>query len=181
MLEYETLTEDELLNIVGESEQLTDEARMALEAELRRRNLSTQKIQAYAAESAAADEAEKLRRAAPKTISHGSFGRRFFGRANRRRDPSGNFELCESTLWFVVLWIPVYPIATFTVRRDLERWLGMVIASEPFAVERHSRNWEQILLTWVKAAAVLLALRLAYLFLIFHPALVRKIFAETLK
>jgi hypothetical protein len=76
----------------------------------------------------------------------------------------------------VVLWIPFYPIATFTVRRDLERWLGMVIASDPIAVERHPRNWEQILLTWVKAAAVLLALRLAYLFAIFHPELFRKIF-----
>lgn len=176
MFEYGTLTEDELLQIAGEREQLTDEARMALEAELRRRNLTAQKIQTYAAESAAADEADKLRRAAAKTVAHGSFGKRFFGRANRRRDPSGSFELSESTLWFVVLWIPVYPIATFTVRRDLERWLGMVFVSGPLAVEHHSRNWEQILLTWVKTMAVLLSVRITWLYMIYHPDLIRRLF-----
>lgn len=169
------LTEDELLHLAGETAQLTEDAKMALDAELRRRDLSAQKIQAYEAESAAEEDAGRLRRAAPRTISHGSFGKRFFGKADRRRDPSGTFELYESTLWFVFLWLPVYPIASFTVRCELERWLGMTFAADPIAVERHPRNWEQILLTWVKAAAILLALRLTYLFLTFHPELVKRI------
>src|SRR5579863_2457600 len=35
--------------------------------------------------------------------------------------------------------------------------------------ERHPRNWEQILLTWVKAAAVLLAIRPTFLLLLRQP------------
>ena len=140
---------------------------MALDAELSRRRLSTSDLDLFQQECAAEEEADKLRRAAPQLMAHGSFGKKLFGKAERRRDPSGFFvELYESTLWFVVLWFPVFPIATFTVRRDLERWLGMVVASGPIALERHPRNWEQILLTWVKASAVLLGLRFAYLFVI---------------
>lgn len=165
MFDYETLTEDEILHLAGEEEQLTDEARMALDAEMSRRRLSSAQVQAYRAESAAADQAERLRLAVPKTFSHGSFGKTFLGKANGRRDPSGVFELYESTLWFVVFLFPVYPIASFTVRCDLERWLGMVFRSAPIAVERHPRNWEQILVTWVKAMLVLWAIALV----ITHP------------
>ena len=176
MLEYQHLTNDELLHLADEREQLTDEARLALDAELSRRRLSTSDLDSFKQQCAAEEEADKLRRAAPQLMAHGSFGKKLFGKAQRRRDPSGLFELYESTLWFVVLWFPVFPIATFTVRRDLERWLGMVVASEPIALERHRRNWEQILLTWVKASAVLLGLRFAYLFVISHPELLRRLF-----
>jgi hypothetical protein len=165
VFDYETLTEDELLHLAGERIQLTDEARMALDAELSRRKLSAGDLVLYERQCAAAVKEERLRRAAPKTVSSGSFGKRFLGKSNRRRDPSGGFELYESTLWFVVFWFPVYPIATFTVRRNLEPWLGMVFASSPIALERHARNWEQILLTWVKATLVLWAI----LFLFTHP------------
>ena len=46
MLRYQQLTEDELLHIADEKEQLTDEARLALESELSRRNLSTSEVNA---------------------------------------------------------------------------------------------------------------------------------------
>jgi hypothetical protein len=93
VFEYETLTEDELLHIAGENEQLTDEAKMVLDAELRRRNLSAQKIQAYAAESAAADEADRLRRAAPRTVSNGSFGMEIFRKGHSSARPEWNFRV----------------------------------------------------------------------------------------
>jgi hypothetical protein len=38
---------------------------------------------------------------------------------------------------------------------------------------RHRRDWEQILRIWVKTAAILLALRLLYLFLEYHPEWLR--------
>ena len=176
MPQYEHLTEDELLHVADEKEQLTDEARLALESELRRRNLSTSDINAYKQQLADDDKAEKLRRASRQVVHNVGLGKKFLGMTSRRRDASGLFELYESTLWFVVLWFPVYPIATYTVRRDLERWLGMTIPSSEIALDRHPRNWEMILLTWVKASAFVLALRIMFVLLQRHPEWFKHLF-----
>jgi hypothetical protein len=174
--DYQHLTQDELLHLADERTELTEEARLALDGELHRRTLSSSDIDSYRLECEAADKADKLKRATPDLIVSGSFGEKFFGKTNRHRDPERLFEQYDATLWFVVLWLPIFPIATYTVQRDLERWLGMLVASDPVAIERHPRNWEQILLTWVKAASVLLALRLTFLLLVRHPEWLRRIF-----
>jgi len=166
---YERLTHDELLHLAEEKEQLTEEARVALEVEIKRRRPSPSDLEAYKLQCLAADEADKLKRATPDLILSGGFGKKFLGKGNRHRDPTGSFEQYDTTLWFVVLWFPVFPIATFTVRRELERWLGMLVASDAVALDRHPRNWEQILLTWVKGASVVVALRLTFLLLLRHP------------
>src|SRR5215472_6758780 len=168
-LRYEHLTEDELLHLADQAEQLTDEARLALDSELRRRNLSTSKIDADKRQCTDDNEADELHRARRQVIHNVGLGKRFLGKTNCRRDPSGPFALWESTLWFVVLWFPVYPIAMYTVRRDVDRLLGRADASNEIALERHPRNWEMILLTWVKAPAFLLAIRLLFLLLSHHP------------
>ena len=174
--DYQHLTQDELLHLAEQRTELTEEARLALDGELHRRTLSSSDIDSYRLECEAADKADKLKRATPDLIVSGGFGKKFFGKTNRNRDPEGLFEQYDATLWFVALWLPIFPIATYTVRRDLERWLGMLVASDPVAIERHPRNWEQILLTWVKAASVLLALRLTFLLLLRHPQWLRRIF-----
>ena len=163
MPQYQNLTEYELLHLASEIDQLTDEARLALESELSRRKLSASEVTAYKRQFAYDEAAENLRRARPQSSPIHGLGKKFFGRANRRSDPSGLFELYESTLWFYVLWFPVYPIATYTVRRNVERWLGSTLTSNETALERHSRNWEMILWTWVKAFGVVLAIRLVFL------------------
>jgi hypothetical protein len=173
MAEYQHLTADELLHLAEEREQLTDEARLALDGELNRRGLSSSDIDSYRIQREVVEKADKLKHAAPSYIHSVGLGKKFFGKTNRHRDTESLFEQYDTTLWFVVLWFPVFPIATYTVRSDLERWLGMLVASDPVAIGRHPRNWEQILLTWVKAAAVLLALRLTYLLLLRHPEWLR--------
>jgi len=177
MAEYQHLKADELLQLAEEREQLTEEARLALDGELHRRRLSSSDVDFYRIEHAAAERAENLRVASRLTgisyISHVGFGKKFLGKTNRHRDPEKLVEQYDATLWFVVLWFPVFPIATYTVRTDLERCLGMLVASDPIAIGRHPRNWEQILLTWVKAASVLLALRLTFLLLLRHPEWLR--------
>ena len=165
MPEYQHLTEDELLNIAEDREHLTDEARMALDTELSRRKLSSANVDSHRLQEGRANRADELKRAAPKFIFRVGFGQKFLGKSNRQRDPSGRFEKYDSTLWFVVLWFPLFPMGTFTVRRSLTKCLGIAFASIEVAIERQPRNWEQILLTWTKAAAVLFALRLAFLML----------------
>jgi len=105
----------------------------------------------------------------PRYIPNLGLGTKFLGKTNRSRDTSGSFEQYDSTLWFVVLWFPIFPIATFTVKRDLERWMGFTASSDEVAIERQPRNWEQILLTWVKAALFVLAICFLFLSLLRHP------------
>src|SRR5271169_3104778 len=164
--EYQHLTDDERLHLAEARDQFTDDARESLEAEISRRRLSSSDIDSYKLQCAAADKADTLKRAAPQLFPSVGLGKKFFGKTNRRRDPSGLFEHYDTTLWFVALWFPIFPIASYTVRRNLERWLDMTVASDAVAIERHPRNWEQILLTWVKAASLLLALRLAFLLML---------------
>ena len=173
--DYQHLTADELLHLAEEREQLTQEARLALDGELSRRKLLPSDIDSYRAQRETADKAERLKRAVRSYIPNVGLGKKFLGKTNRRRGDGGLFEQYETTLWFVVLWFPVFPIATYTVRRDLERWLGITVASDEIAIERHPRRWEQILLTWVKAVLVVLALRLTFLSLLRHPEWLRHV------
>jgi hypothetical protein len=169
MPEYQRLTNDELLHLAEAREQLTNYARLTLDGELQRRKLSSSDVESYRTERASYENTEKLKRLTQFYFFRIGLGMRFCGRANLQRDPSESFEQYDTTLWFVALWFPVFPVATYTVRRVRERWWGGVSASEEIPIERHPRNWEQILLTWVKASAVVLALRLAFLALLHHP------------
>ena len=164
--EYQRLTEDELLNIAEDRQHLTDEARSELDAELNRRKLASSNVDSYRLQQETANKVDELKRAAPRFIFWYGFGQKFLGKSDRQRDPSGLFEKYDSTLWFVVLWFPILPMGTYTVRRSLTKWLGIVFASDEVALERLARNWEQILLTWIKAVALLFALRLAFLMLL---------------
>jgi hypothetical protein len=164
--EYQHLTEDELLSIAEDREHLTDEARMALDTELSRRKLSSANVDSHRLQEERANKTDELKRAAPKYFFRVGFGQKFLGKTNRQRDPSGLFEKYNSTLWFVVLWFPIFPMGTYTVRGSLTKWLGIVFASDEVALERLPRNWEQIFLTWIKAVVLLFTLRLAFLMLL---------------
>jgi hypothetical protein len=154
MVEYQHLTADELLHLAEGREQFTDEARLALEAELSRRKLSPPDIESYRLQRESAEKADKLKRGARGYIPDVGLGKKFLGKTNRHRDPSGLFEQYDTTLWFVVLWFPVFPSPLITVQK---RPRTMVrhdrCRSGEIPIDRHPRNWEQILLTWVKAAA----------------------------
>lgn len=114
MAEYQHLAVDELLHLAEERDQLTDVARSALDAELSRRKLSPSDIDSYRLQREGADKADKLKRAVRSYIPHVGLGKKFLGKTKRHRDPGGLFEDYDTTLWFVVLWFPVFPIATFT-------------------------------------------------------------------
>ncbi len=96
--EYQHLTEDEILHLAEDREQLTDDARLALDVELSRRRLAPSDIGAYRIEREAADKAEKLKNVVRFNIHSVSLGKKFLGKANRRRDPSGLFEQYDTTL-----------------------------------------------------------------------------------
>jgi len=167
--DYHHLTDDELLHIAEDRNNLTDEARLALDTELNSRKLTSADIDTYRVGREEAEKADQLQRARTTYSFNRGITKEFFGKANRRRDPSGAFEEYESTLWFVVFWFPLFPIGTFTLRRDIKRWLGIEWKGSEVALERHPRNWEQILLTWIKAVVVLWVILLSFSLLRHHP------------
>jgi hypothetical protein len=176
--DYQNLTDDEVLQLALEREQLTDDARLVLDSELVHRRLSIKDIESHRIGVRVAQKREESQ-TAHRVFNQNSFPRPGFGTAllgkrNLRRDPSERFEEYEATQWVIAIWLPIFPIGTFTVRRGLSRWLGMA-RSDPVIIQRQARDWEQILLTWVKAAAVLLAMRITWLFLIYHPELIRRL------
>jgi len=143
MPEYQSLTDDEVLQIATEREQLTDDARSMLDSELALRKLSIKDVQS---QKIAYERAEKLERArlghkilSQRTFSRRGFGINFFGKTNVRRDPAGHFEEYDATQWVVILWIPVFPVATCTVHRTRSRWLGLTFKSAPQIIARHAQ------------------------------------------
>jgi hypothetical protein len=61
-----------------------------------------------------------------------------------------------------------FPIAAYTVRRDLERWLGIVFASGGIPLQRHTGNWNKSA-DESRSLSILLALGLTFiLFLRLH-------------
>jgi len=177
--DYQHLTDDEVLQIANELAQLTDDARTVLDSELARRKLSIEDVRSQKLAYLRALRLESARtqhRLFNGWPYDGGIGVTFIGKRNLRQGPSEESEEYETTRWFAVFWFPVFPIASFTVRRFRSRWLGLTLWSTPAIIARHPRNWEQILLTWVKAVSVVLALWLAYLYLIYHPELLRRIF-----
>jgi hypothetical protein len=146
MPHYQTLSRDELLRLSLEKSQLTDEARSSLDAELARRRLSEDDIVTFKAEETAATQARG------KEVHEVSFSfveKKLRGRTNYTHDPRFRIEEFEATLWVVLFWVPVLPLASYRIRREFRHW--WICASDRYRVlERLPRNWEQILVTWIK-------------------------------
>lgn len=154
--QYEHLSESELLHLATEREQLTDESRLRLDAELSRRGLGAEQIRSYSAETIALCKAEELE---VKLRLYRGIGTTFYGRSHYSCDPELRTEEFDTTLWFVLAYFPLIPIRGYRIRRRFRpRW--NIFASNTFHVlSRLPCDWEQILFTWIKAMAVLLALR----------------------
>jgi hypothetical protein len=150
------LTQDELPHLADERNELTDEARLTLEGKLTRRGIGLEQIQNYRAETIAIRQAKELE---VRPRLHRGIGTKFYGKSNYSHDVRCRIEEFDTTLWFVVIFFPLIPIASYRIRRSFRsRW--NILASDSFHVLRRlPRNWEQILATWIKAMAVLLFLR----------------------
>jgi hypothetical protein len=147
--------------------------RIELDIALSLRNISAAEVTSYRLECELAEHEDKVRAAnrlsRPGFGSSRGFGFKFLGKMNYCCDPSGRFEEYDSTQWFTAFWLPIFPVATFKVRRDRSRWLGIPLKSAPQALERYPRNRNQIFVTWIKTTGLLLVLRLTYLLLAKFP------------
>ena len=87
--------------------------------------------------------------------------RKLFGKRNYRCDERGRIEEFDRTLWFVLFFIPLFPIATYRIRRRFRSWWQPCVSDQYRVLGKLPRDWEQILTTWIKTVVILLALRFA--------------------
>jgi len=165
MPDYQHLSRDEVLRLASEKDQLTDQARLALDAEVARRGLSDVDLLSFRADEVAAS------REKDKEIDEFSFGwieKKLIGRKNYHHDPKFRIEEFDTTLWLTFLLIPIIPFASYRIRRIYRRWWNFCVADQYRVLEKLPRNWEQILVTWIQTAAVLLTIRLMLPFVVDH-------------
>jgi hypothetical protein len=155
MPEYEHLTRDELLNLAQERTELSDEARVAFDSELARRNIGTDEISGYARETLAQEKAVE-RQAIRSKYSYEGRNKKFIGKRNRKIDARERVEEFDTTLWLVFL-VPLIPLASYRLRRRYQRSWGLC-PRRLHVIEKHPRDWDQILRTWLATAAIILIL-----------------------
>jgi len=134
---YAAMSDDALLNIAIQAEQLLPEARSALIDELRRRNLSQSDVSAYAEHLN--DYIQRAAETVPASRSFRGFGTRFHGKRDFRSD--GSFV---STKWVIIFWIPVVPVTSARVSLDCDLpWWGeffaafhSVVVPQSYIIER---------------------------------------------
>jgi hypothetical protein len=156
MPDYQRRTLDELLNLAQERGELTDEARFALDAELAERKVTTADIHSYARATLAQKRAEERRNQRSRRFYETRY-QQFFGKKNRYIDPRNRVEEFDTTLWFV-LGLPIIPLRSYRIRRTFRRWWTFCPPTQLRILESRPRDWEQILLTWVKIGLCLLFL-----------------------
>jgi hypothetical protein len=156
MPNYQHFTDDELLNLAQQRDQLTQDASLAFDAELASRKLSHEEVQSYARKTAAQERAIERQKTRSRFF-YETRNKKFLGKKNRYRDPRKRIEEFDTTLWLVA-GIPLFPLSSYRVRRRFRSWLAPCPSRKLHLLETKQRDWEQILWTWVKTALLLLAL-----------------------
>jgi|GEM_PF-2401504 len=153
---YESLSDDQVLKLAGEKDQLLDEAQLALDKEIKRRNMTVAHIDEYKN----ALRLATLRQQIGKLYTIRSIGKKFFGIDNYISDEQAQREEFDTTLWFLILWFPVIPVMTVRIRKEISpRSLFWAWKTYDFvALEKKSHNWFQICKTWSIALGVLLVI-----------------------
>jgi hypothetical protein len=138
MLEYDCLTDDELLKLAQEREQLTDEARLAFDGEIARRGIRPDEISAYARQCQA-EQRKALRRIDRSARTYETRSTRFLGKKNRRIDSRLRVEEFDTTRWFLIV-ISIFPIGSYRLRRLYRRWWNPCRSSRLHVVEARPKG-----------------------------------------
>ena len=157
MPQYEHFTDDQITNLATQMEDLTAEAKSAIQIELVRRNITPDMVRSYQEESSKIEREEMLK---IRIGTYRGIGRMLFGKTSYSFDALSGDETFETTLWFVFLYFPLVPIAGYEIRRKRqENWWEKIWTNKELTVLRKlPRNWNQILLTWTKALAIIFVL-----------------------
>src|SRR5580765_5447241 len=150
---YRKFSDDELLRLRLEFDDLTENAQFAIEAELRARGLATQeRMESFQAIAAERKRVRDIRDRGPGKFAlwvPWGIGYMQFGKANRRRYANSKTQEYTTTTFFLFLWFPLIPIQTYRVLDhgwELD-WL-----------ERLPLDWSQVRSVWGRAIGLILLL-----------------------
>jgi hypothetical protein len=111
---YARLSDERLLLIAADRENLVPDAVPVLESEMARRGLSG---------SHAAQFTESLRRTQTRDqigdlgLGFRGWGKQFLGASRYAVESDGDFEGFDTTLWFFVSYVPLLPLRTVRIKR----------------------------------------------------------------
>ena len=151
--EYQSKTDEELLRLALDPEQLTAEANAVLNDELARRRINgTERLKTFREEEEQRKE-EQSRDPGKLFLVHPyGIGRKRFGKAERIYNPETGMERFKTTVFVVLFWLPLIPTGTFLVERK-----RAFLSNQMTVLEKLPLGWEQVLKVWVVASATLLA------------------------
>lgn len=148
---YGNLTNEELLRIAADRDELVEEAAAALDAELQKRGLGQGQAQRFKRSLQRIEARDTVGRLG---LSFRGIGKQFFGVSNYVADNVKQFEEFDSTLWVVILYLPIFPLSTVRIRRRLR---GKSVfwsfgATDFTTMELRGLNFGQVALTYIGAA-----------------------------
>jgi hypothetical protein len=151
--DYSAKSDDELLSLALEANLLTDEARGALSAELRRRNLdSPEQLANFSQEQIHYKHLEDIDIGNLGLSGHG-MGRRLYGRSNV--EIHGTAEEYNSTVFAVVFFFPLVPMGAYRLLREQGSKEFRVLAKKPV-------DWIEVGIVWLKALAIVAVIPWAF-------------------
>jgi hypothetical protein len=151
--QYQSRTDEELLRLALDPEQLTPEANAVLNDELARRRInSAERLSAFREQEEQRKEEQRRNPGKLFVIHPYGIGRKRFGRANRICNPETGTERFKTTVFVVLFWLPLIPTGTYLVERK-----SGFLPNQMTVLEKLALDWEQVLKVWVVASATLLA------------------------
>ena len=152
--QYNGMSDEELLRLALDPEQLTPDANAALKDVLSHRRInSTERLQAFREQEEKRTEEQRRETGTLFLLHPYGIGRKRFGKAGRTYDSHTQIERFKTTVFVLFLWFPLIPTGTFLVERNRS-----FLSKEMRVLERLPLDWEQIMTVWLVAAGSLLAL-----------------------
>jgi len=151
---YAAKTNDELLRLQLSSKDLTLHASAALTSELAKRGIGgSEQLDAFREREQERKEEQSKKTGNLFIASRLGIGRWHFGKAGRTFDSATNLERFSTTVFILVLWLPVIPTGSFLI----EKRPGF-FSKGITVLKQLPMDWKQVLRVWTVAILGLLAL-----------------------
>jgi hypothetical protein len=131
--EYESKSDEELLRLAVQVEELTPEAATALNGELAKRQISAENLKTFRQQEQERKAQLEKNPGSLFFLHPSGIGRKRFGRAECAYDAETRIERFKTTVFIVLFWIPLIPTGTYRVERKREFLSGEFTILEKLA------------------------------------------------
>ncbi len=147
------MSDEELLYVAADRQDLVEEAAGALNSELAKRGLREANATKF---KNSVDRIAAWETIGKVGLSFQGSGKQFVGASNYSEDSQTGFEEFDSILWLFFAFIPLLPLSTLRIkRRTQRRSIFWSFWNKDFtAIELKGINFGQVVLTYIGAAIV---------------------------